>query len=108
MTLLTEQEAKERWCPFGKVALDVYDGSGECVGSTTVNRVSGGTRNGQPVNGSKCLASTCMAWRWFDTVTDDGTGVNLRPTAHVARMPDRNPRPHSERRGFCGLAGRPE
>lgn len=33
-----------------------------------------------------CVAARCMAWRWLDD----------------------NERPNPERRGYCGLAGRPE
>ena len=38
-----------------------------------------------------CLASGCMSWRWFD----DALRCEARPR-------------RSDRRGFCGLAGRPK
>jgi len=56
----------------------------------------------------ECVASKCMAWRWFDTLTDDGTACNWTPSAMAARLPkDVEPKALDQRRGFCGLAGKP-
>jgi hypothetical protein len=45
--MLTEQEAKTRWCPMARVAL------------------AGGDRTNR--NGTRCcIGSACMAWRWVD------------------------------------------
>ncbi|MDR2696271.1 MAG: hypothetical protein LBC79_07845 [Deltaproteobacteria bacterium] len=53
-----------------------------------------------------CLASGCMAWRWADKPTKYVLDVPANET------PDGEPIMHiaqnTERRGFCGLAGRPE
>ena len=48
--MYTEEEAKEKWCPF---AMEAGDGDGF------------GNRNydGDPMNGT-CLGDDCMAWRW--------------------------------------------
>jgi hypothetical protein len=40
-----------------------------------------------------CVGSSCMAWRWYD------------PTE---RWEDGHKRRVDERRGYCGLAGKPE
>ena len=39
-----------------------------------------------------CVSYGCMAWRWYDTLVDPLTG---KPDA-------------KSRRGYCGLAGKPE
>ena len=58
--------------------------------------------------GIACEASDCMAWRWFDTLTDDGTACDWKPTAMVRRHPDdTKQKPLDQRRGYCGLAGKP-
>lgn len=72
---LTEEEAKQRWCPFAHV------GFGGRFGGAAFNRfqITGQTAAGQVVDegelkipaGAKCIASACMAWRWqYDTQTD--------------------------------------
>ena len=86
--MYTEEEAGEKRCPFGKVRAG-YDGNWDKGG---------------------CIASECMAWRWFDDLSDDGTRCNRKPSALFKRVPEPNPemgRPLDERRGFCGLAGKP-
>ena len=56
----------------------------------------------------KCVGPSCMAWRWFDDVSDDGKRIHHKPTAKLARMPERDDGyALSERRGYCGLAGQP-
>jgi hypothetical protein len=55
---MTENEAREKWCPFARVS--AYDHS--------PNKDSGG--NIRP--GAYCIASRCMAWRW-DLDTDPPT-----------------------------------
>ena len=74
---LTETEAREKWCPMARV-----DGA---------NRTS----HCEELNGAMCIASRCMMWRWFDSPVRGA----FREAEHGT------PRP--ERRGFCGLAGRP-
>ena len=39
-----------------------------------------------------CASTRCMAWRWYDPLVDPLTG---KPDA-------------KSRRGYCGLAGKPE
>jgi hypothetical protein len=41
---------------------------------------------------SSCMGNECMAWRWYDPLIDPLT---------------RMPAPET-RRGYCGLAGKPE
>ena len=49
---LTEEEAREKWCPFARE----YDIERGIAGLAGVNR---------PTEiGARCIASQCMAWRW--------------------------------------------
>lgn len=55
--MMTEVEAKKRWCPFVRF-LTYGDGDSMCA----INR------GGDPVvrDACNCIASACMAWRWQD------------------------------------------
>lgn len=50
---MTEDEAKAKWCPFGRIA-----------------HVNGATANSRAHNdpdlAQDCAGSACMAWRWHD------------------------------------------
>lgn len=83
--LLSEEEAKTRWCPFARAALRWVEssmsttfGSGDAV-AATVNRGTGLSAE------CNCISSACMAWRW-------------------ARL---EPHGHGNGKGYCGLAGNP-
>lgn len=54
-----------------------------------------------------CSGPECMGWRWFDTLKEDGTACHHTPSAMFPRNPEPKDRPLSERRGYCGLAGKP-
>ena len=78
---LTEDEARQKWCPHARVPLaaDGYTG----------NRMDDTTGAIVPEFGSRCIASQCMAWRWASL-----------PVADT----DDNP----AEKGYCGAFGRPE
>lgn len=110
--ILTEAEAREKWCPESRdlnwQRMDQESGS---LAAAAVNRHHGAhdADNNETViifRRYRCIASGCMFWRWFDHVTDDGTLCAPMPTAHLARSPDKE-RPLTERRGYCGKAGKP-
>lgn len=65
-TKMIENEAKEKWCPFTRVGSKMPHSP-----TPANNRVPSGIENG-----SRCIASACMAWRWV-----------------------------GEGHGYCGLAG---
>lgn len=79
--MLTEEEARGKWCPF------VRTGNGN-------NRVSAPPiKAGAPLADEAvgpCIASACMAWRWIER---------------------RNPQMHevvlTSTHGYCGLASQP-
>ena len=45
---LTEEEAKKKWCPFGRI----YSTQGSF------------NRNSYDHGMTKCIASECMVWKW--------------------------------------------
>jgi len=74
---MTEDEAKTKWCPFMQISID---GMGARLAS---NR--GYVLKNEEKPSLMCMGSACMAWRWTDPLTV----------------------PQQDRRGCCGLAGRP-
>lgn len=91
--MITEEQAKQKWCPFSRVLLPVNQ-SGNRISTFHLNMVrkSGDERDiqhyEQQQRDCNCIASGCMAWRWGSYVKplDDGTLANT---------------------GYCGLAGNP-
>lgn len=97
MSLCTEEEAKERWCPFARATLFAEEPDGEVTviaGAPTFNRFAEARASG-PTNppSCRCIGSQCMAWRWGD----DDAALN-------ERMHGREATPEL---GYCGLAGKP-
>jgi hypothetical protein len=93
--LLTEDESKQKWCPFARTLFVAEeDGGWEAESDFPVhNRLMIEGRDDQGFSGDEevdqgktCLGSRCMAWRWAPSVlrSDDGEKV-----------------------GYCGLAGTP-
>lgn len=60
--IVTEEEAKTKWCPFARVATT----SG---GGIVVNRFSSPM---QLRGDSNCLGSACMMWQSYGTLRRDG------------------------------------
>jgi len=71
---MTEAQAHVMWCPWVRL---YSDGNTELRGT---NRFIGKVAQGDLIQGTGCLGSECMAWRWTDATQVDG---------------------------FCGLAGKP-
>lgn len=67
---MTEDEAKKKWCPMVRTGL---------TAGMAVNQHC----NGDVDSETRCIASTCMMWRWE-------YGASARPNDH----------------GWCGLAGK--
>lgn len=94
--MLTEEQAKLRWCPFSRVLLPVNQ-SGNRISTFHLEAVrkSGDTRDiahyEQQQADCRCIASHCMSWRW--------AGYREVPSATVQNQ--------DEAHGFCGLAGKP-
>lgn len=79
--ITTEDEAKTKWCPHTRVMNINGDGGGNKWDKTAAPAES-------PHN-SLCIGSACMMWRWAGEAPD-------------ANWSDR------PRKGYCGLAGKPE
>lgn len=83
--LLTEEQAREKWCPEARTAFQYREGGGGDHRDAMV--VANRAENDAPI--SNCIASSCMWWRW----SDEPQQVLARDDKH--------------RRGYCGLAGNP-
>lgn len=83
--LLTEDEAKAKWCPFSRVLV-----TDQAELPVAVNR-NNQTGAGGFWKGSKCVASECMAWRW-------GSDAGQSETDGSVSYEDFD-------KGCCGLAG---
>lgn len=99
--MLTEKEAVEKWCP-----IMAYKHNG---------------------NGADCIASRCMAWRWYDAEFEriqvyteealkerategfnDGSAYSMQCKI-LSSIGISMARPYGDkRRGHCGIAGKPE
>jgi hypothetical protein len=64
---VTEEEARNKWCPFARVHTP------DRTGSTAANRDFDGLRRG-----SQCIASDCMMWR-KDSQSTGYCGLAGRP-----------------------------
>lgn len=81
--MLTEEEARERWCPFYQM-----------VGAGTATDFQYGDNRPVEIDNDRagyCIASDCAAWRWNEFTQEP---------PHVRR-------PVRENGGYCGLAGKP-
>lgn len=81
--MLTEKEAKEKWCPFARNPIPLRSNLGN-VGFVVGNRAKDDDQ-------SPCIASECMAWRW-QFLAMHGNESELTEQA----------------KGYCGLAGEPK
>lgn len=94
--LLTEEQAKKKWCPLVRALTD-GKASGNC---TTDVRFA---------KQSLCIGSNCMFWRWGD---NEPRPEDLYDVHQMYRFRDV---PHDDfikhvvetRRGYCGAAGKP-
>lgn len=79
--IVTEKEAREKWCPFSRLANPAR--------ASTFNRVAGTDLDSGPMIAAAvcCIASQCMAWRFVEEVEEaEGSRFTVR------------------KRGYCGLA----
>jgi hypothetical protein len=95
--LMTEQEARTKWCPKAVA-------SNQQESPVAVNRGDGG----RPDRDCLCITTGCMAWRWRSKNAivfadwHDAAG-NLRGEPR-----ERQNFEGDEPRGYCGAFGRPE
>ena len=96
---MTEDEAKTKWCPEVRTGL---------VSGMAVNRhVADGPHSPNGVyHETRCIGSSCMAWRW--SVQNNATGEVVQQQSRVAaefllKVVDFE----ASIGGYCGLAGKP-
>ena len=102
MSLLTEEDAKAKWCPMARslhhyLVTDKEFGGTKAVFEGAPNRLYRSFDNVSDANPpwSRCIGSTCMAWREVTPAHDpmhrsDGTEYFAKPA-----------------RGYCGAFGKP-
>lgn len=78
--IVTEQEAKTKWCPHARLR--------SLNGDVAINRAT----DGSSATRSKCLASECMAWKWV---------YGNSPAEQAERKP--HGMAVKEPKGYCGL-----
>ena len=61
--LVSEVEAREKWCPHVRRALPAYVGAAAGSGGAVAAGNRGGS--GDPLPIDRCLGSSCMAWGWW-------------------------------------------
>jgi len=94
---MTEEQAKEKWCPFGRVIGAHADAGNIQRLHTGYNRLwRRDSQEMEPAKASACIASRCMAWRW--TEEKPILDIDLA-TSDVEK---------GERTGYCGLASKPD
>lgn len=95
--LLTEEQAKEKWCPFVRTVKFSPSVSG---GIAIMQAIALGNRlaeNSDELPGvTRCIGSACMAWRWVAVEN---------PHVHPMLATTEQRYVASETHGFCGLAG---
>lgn len=96
---MTEEQAKEKWCPFSNSPGSFL------TGAISINLTG---RVGEILHTSKCLGSACMAWHWEKKPNQD-----WKPEpGGMMSYPPRDKRfdepmyIDDETEGHCGLAGR--
>jgi len=87
---MKEEIAKTKWCPMAKQV--AVDRDNEVLNSAAYNKCArlGGDKRVFEPNGTKCIGSDCMMWRWSITKEVEQNGEKI---TYV-----------SETHGYCGLA----
>lgn len=133
--LMNEKEARVKWCPLTRAAKMQH---GDVVPSqqAVFNRLAGDPGETVIASVTMCIGTDCTMWRWYGTypISDFKIASNSKAMSE-AEAGDlvKNPPPigwifipyneqegdparwvepaelsHSRRKGYCGLAGRPE
>jgi len=97
---MTEDEAKQKWCPHARLQTSWSSPRGG-VALAGTNRWEKGS--------AKCIASECMAWRWV--CGEDGWS-HVTPTGEKFCASTMEALKKAEAQGYiplgyCGLAGKP-
>ncbi len=93
--ILTEDEAKTKWCPEVRTGLNAGMAVNYHIGQSRNDRHAGDVHEE-----TSCVASGCMMWRWRGW-----RGANDTDPFIVSDPKDCSGAP--QHYGFCGKAGRP-
>ena len=97
--MLTEEQARTKWCPFARTIAQHHTGYG------TVNRyMTSEGRGGGPFQDCLCIASDCMWWRWSSSdliYLETGEPVLEGQVYKTDEVELRGAL------GYCGIAGAP-
>lgn len=97
--LLTEDQAREKWCPFARVAEPWRFAGHESGQPASVNRGSDGVMASDGVPNCCCIASKCAAWRGQeDARSAEAAEAEFRKSGLRVLV---------TWVGYCGLAGEP-
>ena len=98
--LLTESEAKTKWCPH--VRIQFVGQAANRIGEFNFRIASAADREyfDNQQKDCNCIASACSQWRWADKAPFSGVP---RTQAECDELNTRQ----APRRGYCGLAGVP-
>lgn len=91
---MTEEQAKTKWCPFA---------NRDALGNRTVDD------EGKPATfvGCRCIASTCMTWRWANVANPEWKTRHQMMSGYETNPYDEIPTGiPSTTDGYCGLASR--
>lgn len=111
--MLTEDQAKTKWCPFVRQAAILQD---PVAGVAAVNRATPPDGEHHRLEFVSCIGSDCMAWRPVRVhdhrsrhLISKATGkrVNAGYSPEVEWQLDDPNEPEPAPCGYCGLAGRP-
>ena len=104
--ILTEEEAKTKWCP--ETRIHEVRGAGVYVNKPITDENPHGHANAASV---MCIGSACMAWRWYGMkVHADGSIYTTREAYRAASGLDQLSEKDKEAAvavGYCGKAGNP-
>ena len=97
MTTMTKPQATQAWCPMVRTVRWEQDAPSSDESRAIGGCNSGGKSARSPMN-ARCIADACAMWRWSAFPRE-------RCLDGPETIEDYN---ETLRRGYCGLAGRPE
>ena len=93
--MMTEEEAKKRWCPMARVHISRSLSGSEYYSN---NRLA-------LHDLTTCIASGCMAWRWE---LEWDWAKRIEANRELSKMSLQEVTGMTPREGYCGLAGKQE
>lgn len=126
--MLTEDEARQKWCPFARTTMYIrgdvpelekpLDVMGHAANRVVTDDAALNASIQEALDGcggTKCLGSRCMAWRWGSEPREVGTDMKCEHCGGTGVL-NADECPHCVTGyqtegvlvGYCGLADKPE